>query len=85
MACNSEMIDQFKTQLEGVVAKIRELDTEINTKKEEYFRLQGAIEALQMADKEGHGEVGEDTTNRGVAPETIAPPAPTNSTASVIQ
>ncbi len=82
MACNSEMIDQFKTQLEGVVAKIRELDTEINTKKEEYFRLQGAIEALQMADKEGHGEVGEDTTNRGVAPETIAP---TNSTASVIQ
>ncbi len=79
---NSEMIDQFKTQLEGVVAKIRELDTEINTKKEEYFRLQGAIEALQMADGGGTPEVGEDTDNRGVAPETIAP---TNSTASVIQ
>ena len=82
MACNTEMIDQFKTQLEEVVAKIRELDTEINTKKEEYFRLQGALEALQMADKEGHEEVGQDISNRGVAPETIAP---TNSTASVIQ
>ena len=82
MACNTEMIDQFKKQLEGVVAKIRELDTEINTKKEEYFRLQGAIEALSMADKEGHKEVGEDTAARGVAPETIAP---TNSTGSVIQ
>ena len=35
----NEMIDQFKKQLEEVVAKIKELDQELNLKKEEYFKL----------------------------------------------
>jgi hypothetical protein len=43
-----EMIDNFKTQLEECVARIKELDTEINTKKEEYFKLLGAVQALEL-------------------------------------
>ena len=31
----NEMIEQFKKQLEEVVAKIKELDQELNLKKEE--------------------------------------------------
>jgi len=43
-----EMIANFKTQLEECVAKIKELDTEINIKKEEYFKLLGAVQALEL-------------------------------------
>lgn len=49
----SEMIANFKTQLEECVAKIKELDTEINIKKEEYFKLLGAVQALELAEKNG--------------------------------
>lgn len=48
----SEMAEDFKKQLEAVVEKIKELDTEINTKKEEYFKLLGAVQALELANKE---------------------------------
>lgn len=47
----AEMAADFKKQLEAVVEKIKELDTEINTKKEEYFKLLGAVQALELADK----------------------------------
>lgn len=49
----SEMIENFRTQLEECVAKIKELDTEINVKKEEYFKLLGAVQALELAEKGG--------------------------------
>lgn len=42
------MIENFKGQLEECVARIKELDTEINTKKEEYFKLLGAVQALEL-------------------------------------
>lgn len=44
----TEMLDNFKTQLEECVSKIKELDTEINLKKEEYFKLLGAVQALEL-------------------------------------
>ena len=47
----AEMAADFKKQLEAVVEKIKELDTEINAKKEEYFKLLGAVQALELADK----------------------------------
>lgn len=47
----AEMAADFKKQLEAVVEKIKELDTEINTKKEEYFKLLGAVQALELAEK----------------------------------
>lgn len=43
-----EMISDFQEQLKKIVEEIRELDSQINTKKEQYFRLQGAVEALNM-------------------------------------
>ena len=47
----NEMIEQFKKQLEEVVTKIKELDQELNLKKE-YFKLTGAVQALELATKE---------------------------------
>ena len=44
----NEMIEQFKKQLEEVVTKIKELDQELNLKKEEYFKLTGAVQALSL-------------------------------------
>ena len=49
----NEMIEQFKKQLEEVVAKIKELDQELNLKKEEYFKLTGAVQALELAAQQG--------------------------------
>jgi|SaaInlV_100m_DNA_5_1039725.scaffolds.fasta_scaffold05517_5 hypothetical protein len=46
-----EMITNFRTQLEECVARIKELDTEMNVKKEEYFKLVGAVQALELAGK----------------------------------
>ena len=43
-----EMIENFKGQLEECVARIKELDTEINIKKEEYFKLLGAVQVLEL-------------------------------------
>mgnify|MGYP001209711230 CR=1 FL=1 len=43
-----EMIESFKTQQKEVVDEVRNLENKINTKKEDYFKLQGAIEALTI-------------------------------------
>ena len=66
----NEMIDQFKKQLEEVVTKIKELDQELNLKKEEYFKLTGAVQALELAAKES-----ESPTAGGTITDTT-PPAP---------
>ncbi len=68
----NEMIDQFKKQLEEVVTKIKELDQELNLKKEEYFKLTGAVQALELAVKESESP----TTGGTIADTTpAAPPA----------
>lgn len=46
-----EMIKDFQDQLKKIVDEIRELDSQMNAKKEQYFRLQGAVEALNMTQK----------------------------------
>ena len=52
------MITRFEKNMKELVDEIRELDTTLNAKKEEFFRLQGAIEGLKMAkDQENGGEV----------------------------
>jgi len=43
-----EMISNFKQQLEDCVTAIKDLDTQINSKKEEYFKLLGAVQALEL-------------------------------------
>ena len=54
----TEMITRFEKNMKELVDEIRELDTTLNAKKEEFFRLQGAIEGLKMAkDQESGGEV----------------------------
>ena len=54
----TEMITRFEKNMKELVDEIRELDTTLTSKKEEFFRLQGAIEGLKMAkDQEGGGEV----------------------------
>ena len=66
----NEMIEQFKKQLEEVVTKIKELDQELNLKKEEYFKLTGAVQALELSAKES-----ESPTAGGTITDTT-PPAP---------
>ena len=66
------MIDQFKKQLEEVVTKIKELDQELNLKKEEYFKLTGAVQALELAAKESENPSGNGTIADTTPP---APPA----------
>ena len=52
------MITRFEKNMKELVDEIRELDTTLTAKKEEFFRLQGAIEGLKMAkDQENGGEV----------------------------
>ena len=41
-----ELKKNCEEQLKDIVTEIRELESQMNTKKEQYFRLQGAIEAL---------------------------------------
>jgi hypothetical protein len=54
----TEMITRFEKNMKELVEEIRELDTTLTAKKEEFFRLQGAIEGLKMAkDQESGGEV----------------------------
>ena len=50
-----EMIKRFEKNLKDLVDEIRDLDGTIAGKKEEFFRLQGAIEGLRMAKGEGDG------------------------------
>lgn len=47
-----EMIKDFQDQLKKIVEELRELDSQMNAKKEQYFRLQGAVEALTLTQKE---------------------------------
>lgn len=52
------MITQFEKNIKELVEEIRELDATISSKKEEFFRLQGAIEGLKMAKEQAsEGEV----------------------------
>lgn len=52
------MITRFEKNMKELVDEIRELDSTLTAKKEEFFRLQGAIEGLKMAkDQESGGEV----------------------------
>ena len=54
----TEMITRFEKNMKELVEEIRELDTTLTSKKEEFFRLQGAIEGLKMAkEQEDGGEV----------------------------
>ena len=54
----TEMITRFEKNMKELVEEIRELDTTLTSKKEEFFRLQGAIEGLKMAkQQEDGGEV----------------------------
>lgn len=54
----TDMITQFEKNLKELVEEIRELDSTLTAKKEEFFRLQGAIEGLKMAKEQaGDGEV----------------------------
>lgn len=54
----TEMITQFEKNIKELVDEIRELDSTLTSKKEEFFRLQGAIEGLKMAKQQaGDGEV----------------------------
>lgn len=54
----TEMITQFEKNMKDLVDEIREIDGTLTAKKEEFFRLQGAIEGLKMAKEQvGEGEV----------------------------
>jgi len=48
-----ELKKNCEEQLKDIVTEIRELEQTMNVKKEQYFRLQGAIEALTAASSEG--------------------------------
>ena len=51
-----EMLNDFTSQKDEIVKEIKEFENEILKKKEQFFRLQGAVEALTYAvnaDKEG--------------------------------
>lgn len=50
-----EMINDFSKQKEEIVKEIKELEGEILKKKEQFFRLQGAVEALTYAKNSGEG------------------------------
>ncbi len=69
----NEMIEQFKKQLEEVVAKIKELDQELNLKKEEYFKLTGAVQALELAAQQGDAPT---TPTEGVSITDTTPTPP---------
>ena len=43
-----KMIESFKDQQKEVVEEVRNLENKMNSKKEDYFKLQGAIEALTI-------------------------------------
>lgn len=48
---SKELLDNFTKQREEVAQKLQHLELEMNKNKEIYFKLQGAIEALEMVDK----------------------------------
>ena len=82
-----EMIEQFKKQLEEVVTKIKELDQELNLKKEEYFKLTGALKALELAAQSDGTEGGTitDTTPPTPPADGMVPPTTPVPATGVIQ
>lgn len=50
-----EMLQDFSQQKDEIVEEIRSLELEIVKKKEQFFRLQGAVEALTLAVNTGKG------------------------------
>ena len=82
-----EMIEQFKKQLEEVVTKIKELDQELNLKKEEYFKLTGAVQALELAAQSDGTEGGTiaDTTPPAPPADGMVPPTTPVTSTGVIQ
>ena len=53
-----QMIEQFRNQQKEVVEEIKNLENTINIKKEDYFKLQGAIEALELIkERESEGVI----------------------------
>jgi hypothetical protein len=52
-----QLLENFKLQQQTVSEEIRKLDTELATKKELYVKLQGAIEGLELLNKEEEPEL----------------------------
>ena len=52
-----QLLENFKLQQQTVSEEIRKLDTELATKKELYVKLQGAIEGLDLLNKEEEPEL----------------------------
>lgn len=44
----TELIENFKTQQAQTLEDIKNLDAELNQKKELYVKLQGAIEGIEL-------------------------------------
>jgi len=49
---SEELLVEFKKQQETVAEELRKLEMEILHKKELYVKLQGAIEGLELLDKQ---------------------------------
>ena len=81
------MIENFKKTLEETVTKIRELDQELNLKKEEYFKLTGAVQALELAAQSDGTEGGTitDTTPPTPPADGMVPPTTPVPSTGVIQ
>ena len=47
-----QLLENFKLQQQTVTEEIRKLDVELANKKELYLKLQGAIEGLELLNKE---------------------------------
>lgn len=69
-----EMINDFSGQKDEIVKEIKELENEILKKKEQFFRLQGAVEALTYAKNSGEGLcLEEDCTEESSTIEELPP------------
>lgn len=49
---SQEMLDNLTEQATNLQKELLEIERDFNTKKEQFIRLQGAIEALQMVIEE---------------------------------
>ena len=43
-----QLLENFRTQQKTLAEELRKLEFELNTKKETYVKLQGAIEGLEL-------------------------------------
>lgn len=61
-----EMLQDFTQQKQELVEEIKTAELEIVKKKEQFFRLQGAVEALTLAINAGNGAcIGDDCEEEG--------------------